>query len=239
MEQEAVEYMLFLKKNTTELRKLGSDWGLTEDEINGCITEALLQVNVSSEIDVNSKKNMARKIWSHILFLVKIPIYTLLFMVGLLVLVTIVCTLHEPTDKFFTRKLAPHGYSIFRFIRLATLPLHRIANVTSMAPFMHQSYVITTPHLRGIARIITFISQSPVMTPPPHTHTHTDGYSPVLCPPPPGANLIKTWSTLKLEADMADIAIRRSGFNQIVLGASPSKHTWGCGWGYQKSLIRF
>ena len=131
MEQEAVEYMLFLKQNTSELRKLGSDWGLTEDEINGCITEALSQVNGSTVIDANSKKNVARNIWRYILLLIKIPIYTFLLMVGLLILVTIACTLHEPTDKFMARNLAPYGYSIFRYIRLATLPLHRIANITS------------------------------------------------------------------------------------------------------------
>ena len=133
MEQEAVEYMLFLKQNTSELRKLGSDWGLTEDEITGCITEALSQVNGATVIDANSKKNVARSIWRYFLLLIKIPIYTFLLMVGLLILVNVVCSFHEPSDQYVTKALAPYGYDIFRYIRLATLPLHRIANITSMA----------------------------------------------------------------------------------------------------------
>lgn len=132
MEQEAVEYMLYLKQNTSDLKKLGSDWGLTEDEINACITEALSRVKIPSRVNVNSKKNVARKIWSYILFMMKIPIYTFLFMAALLVVITTVCTFYEPADKYLTRTMAPHGYAVFRYIRIATLPLHSVLNLTSM-----------------------------------------------------------------------------------------------------------
>lgn len=131
MEQEAVDYMLFLKQNASELRKLGSDWGMTDEEINGCIDEALSQVKSASKLKKSSTKNKARTIWSYILFMMKIPVYTILLVISLFLLVTIVSTVHEPTDKFISKVLQPLGYDIFRLIRIATLPIHRVANITS------------------------------------------------------------------------------------------------------------
>ena len=132
MEQEGVEYMLFLKQNASELRKLGSDWGMTEEEINHCINEALLQVKDQSEIRGNTTKNWARKIWSYILFMVKVPFYTAVVIFSLFGLVMIMSTVHEPTDHLISKTLQPYSYDIFRFMRLVTLPVHRIANITSM-----------------------------------------------------------------------------------------------------------
>ena len=156
MEQEAVDYMLFLKQNASELRKLGSDWGMTDEEINGCIDEALSQVKSASKLKKNSTKNKARTIWSYILFMMKIPVYTILLVISLFLLVTIVSTVHEPTDKFISKVLQPLGYDIFRLIRIATLPIHRVANITSMLSI----YLLAYLYLSISIQLSIFIVQS-------------------------------------------------------------------------------
>ena len=136
MDQEAVEYILFLKQNASELRKLGSDWGMTHEEINDCINKVLSQEKNASEIQKNSTKNWARTIWSYILFMVKIPVYTVLIIFSLICLLFVATSIHEPTDNFISKAMQPHGYEIFRLLRLVTLPVHRIANITSMHTFV-------------------------------------------------------------------------------------------------------
>jgi hypothetical protein len=61
MDAEAVEFMHYLKRNVAELKRLGSQWEMSTDEINSCIDKALENEEDLPEDQTNKIK--PREIW--------------------------------------------------------------------------------------------------------------------------------------------------------------------------------
>ncbi|VDI55335.1 Hypothetical predicted protein [Mytilus galloprovincialis] len=129
MDTEAVEFMFFLKRNVSELKRLGSEWGMTTDEINACIDKAL-----ENEADFpreNENRITAMEIWLRFSQGVKVMFKVILITFTVLFCVFMLASYHEATGNYVMKVLQPYGYDVFRAIRLATLPLHKMVNITS------------------------------------------------------------------------------------------------------------
>ena len=128
MDAEAVEFMLYLKRNVAELKRLGSQWEMSTDEINSCIDKALENEEDLPEDQTNKIK--PREIWLKfchgIKFLFKVFGIIMAVLFGMLILVSY----HESSGNFVGKVLQPYGYPIFRLVRLATLPIHNMMNIT-------------------------------------------------------------------------------------------------------------
>lgn len=128
MDTEAVEFMFFLKRNVSELKRLGSEWGMTTDEINACIDKAL-----ENEADFpreNENRITAMEIWLRFSQGVKVMFKVILITFTVLFCVFMLASYHEATGNYVMKVLQPYGYDVFRAIRLATLPLHKMVNIT-------------------------------------------------------------------------------------------------------------
>lgn len=123
------ECLLYLRENIDELRRLGEQWGLSTDEINTCIDKSLRGIDDRGYSEVSTKNN-ARRTWCSVRKFLAICSKTCLVLVLLLALLFGVAYNHEPTAHFIGKTLHPHAYGIFRFLRLATLPLHKMTNIT-------------------------------------------------------------------------------------------------------------
>ncbi|KAL3841355.1 hypothetical protein ACJMK2_019513 [Sinanodonta woodiana] len=130
MDREVNEYIFFLKENVSELQRLGKEWGMADEEINRCIDKALENSTVSTKNQTKSGKNYGRKAWIYIRLVLRASLYSVLTMIALLSGILILTSLHKPTERYVGKTLEPYGYTIFRFIRLATLPFHQIFRIT-------------------------------------------------------------------------------------------------------------
>lgn len=129
MEASTVEYMLHLRQNASLLRKEAREWGFTEKQINQCIEEALRDSDNLHEL-ANSPKNLMRTCWHYFRVTVNVMLLTVAVATTLLIGLTILTTYHEPTEEYVSNVLQPYGYQIFRTLRLVTLPVHKMFNVT-------------------------------------------------------------------------------------------------------------
>lgn len=129
MDTEVVEFMLFLKRNASELKRQGSACGMTAEEIDACIDKALENEDEARKEQAN--RTIPLEIW--ITFCAGVKLVFKIFMVIVIVLFAgfMLMSFHEPTGNYIGKVLQPYGYGIFRFVRLATLPLHKILNLTS------------------------------------------------------------------------------------------------------------
>ncbi|KAK3580885.1 hypothetical protein CHS0354_008170 [Potamilus streckersoni] len=132
MDREVNDYILFLKENVSELQRLGKEWGMEDEEINRCIDKALENSPVSPKNQTKSGKNYGRKAWIYIRLLLKAALCSICTIIVLLSGILILTSMHKPTERFVGKTLEPYGYMIFRFIRLATLPLHQILKITKL-----------------------------------------------------------------------------------------------------------
>ena len=127
----AAEDLVFLRNSAAELRNLGADWGLSEEEITKCIENALSRINKNQQAKLQkSQKNVARKWWRYFLVAVKAPIYLFISCLVLVAAVLAVTNISETADKVISHALQPYGYGILRAVRLASLPIHQISNLT-------------------------------------------------------------------------------------------------------------
>lgn len=124
------EYLVYLKENARELRNLGKQWGMTEEEIDNCVTEALSMAE-NTEVLKKSSKNRARKCWSYFLFLLKIHLTLCLLLILLFGSIYVATFYHEPTQRAVVKILMPYSYEIMRFVRLTAVPLHGMFNISS------------------------------------------------------------------------------------------------------------
>lgn len=125
------EYLVYLKENAVELRKLGKQWGMTEDEIDSCVSEALSMTGNEKELK-KSGKNKARKCWSYFLFLLKLHLAVSFLLIVLIGAIYVAMQFHEPTQHAVVKALMPYSYEIMRFVRLAAVPLHGMFNISSL-----------------------------------------------------------------------------------------------------------
>ena len=130
------EYLVYLKENAKELRQLGKKWGMTEEEIDNCVTEALSLTENKEELK-KSPKNKARKCWSYFLFLIKIQLALGLLLFVLFGGIYTAALYHEPTQRAVLKVFMPYSYEIMRAVRLAAVPLHGMFNITSMFVFLY------------------------------------------------------------------------------------------------------
>lgn len=128
------EYLVFLKENAKELRKLGKKWGMTEEEIDNCVTEALSMTENQDKLS-KSPKNKARKCWSYFLVFMKVQLVLGLLLIGILGAVYVTASYHEPTERALVKIVMPYSYNIMRFVRLAAVPLHKMFNISSKRVF--------------------------------------------------------------------------------------------------------
>ncbi|XP_045175505.2 uncharacterized protein LOC123536402 [Mercenaria mercenaria] len=125
------EYLVYLKENANELRQLGKKWGMTEEEINSCVTEALSMTENKEELK-KSPKNKARKCWSYFLFALKFQLAFCLLVFVLIAGIYITASYHEPTQRAVIKVIMPYSYEIMRLVRLAAVPLHGMFNISSL-----------------------------------------------------------------------------------------------------------
>ncbi|KAJ8299571.1 hypothetical protein KUTeg_023631 [Tegillarca granosa] len=142
--QDLAEYLMYLKENVSELRKFGKEWGMTDEEINSCIDDVL--VNKEDENPpCRSNKTQARKLWSWFCFCVKVWFGFVLVITGIGIFGYLLLSFHEPSEAFISKTLQPYGYDIFRFVRLATLPIHKMTNITQ---YYDAECIIDNPFFR-------------------------------------------------------------------------------------------
>ncbi|XP_033752400.1 uncharacterized protein LOC117336127 [Pecten maximus] len=129
MDAEVTAHIEFLRNNVSTLRSLGKEWGMDDEEVNSCIDEVIAN-RTDKDIFKPTIKSTGRDIWSLIRFSIK-------FWLVIFVLICIFCTTlffvvsyNSDAESFISRTLQPFGYDIFRYVRLSTLPLHDMFNIT-------------------------------------------------------------------------------------------------------------
>ncbi|XP_062591182.1 uncharacterized protein LOC134252697 [Saccostrea cucullata] len=130
MDPASLEYVEQLQQNVAELHQLGREWGMTDDEMSDCI-ERVLREN-ENVIVSPPRKSTARRIWRCIGYT---PVVVSCLILGVLILFagsSLLFVVFPSAEHYMSGKLQPYGYTIFRTIRLATLPLHRYFNITSL-----------------------------------------------------------------------------------------------------------
>ncbi|KAL5007344.1 hypothetical protein ScPMuIL_016150 [Solemya velum] len=138
------ECLLYLRQNIVELKRLGEEWGLSADEINKCIDKSLGQIEEQDSSAVFPKNN-ARYVWCSFRRCLAFCFKTCLLLSVLLVLLCGCAYAHQPTGHFIGKFLHPHAYDIFRFLRLATLPLHKVTNITY---YYDSECIVQNPYFR-------------------------------------------------------------------------------------------
>ncbi|XP_069132600.1 uncharacterized protein [Argopecten irradians] len=129
MDAEVIAHIEFLKNNVSMLRNLGKEWGMENEEINSCIEEVIAN-RTDKTIFKPTIKSTGRDIWSVIRFSVKfwLIVFGLIFVCCASLFVVV--SYNSDAENFISRSLQPFGYDIFRYVRLSTLPLHDMFNIT-------------------------------------------------------------------------------------------------------------
>ena len=130
MDGDVHSYLSFLRQNVSELHQLGKEWGMTEAEISDCVERALQDEPKTPIKETNM--SVARKIWHWIRVGLKWFFLSVALLLTLFTVLYVVSIFHVPTEMYITGFLQPYGYTIFRAVRLATLPFHDYFNITSM-----------------------------------------------------------------------------------------------------------
>lgn len=136
MDAEVMEYLDLLKNNVSELCSLGKQWGMTEAEVSSCINEVIDKSGYIPETRVTTK-SVCRKIWWTIRCSRKIGFVMLMILwiaICVVGLVMAVSSYNEDVGNVISKTLQPYGYDIFRYLRLAALPLHGVFNITRKTP---------------------------------------------------------------------------------------------------------
>ncbi|XP_060075054.1 uncharacterized protein LOC132554763 [Ylistrum balloti] len=162
MDAEVLQHVEFLRNNVSALRSLGKEWGMKEEEINSCIDEVIANSTDKEKLEP-TLTSTGRQIWSLIRFSFK-------FWLVILFLISITCTslyfvtsYNSDVESFISRTLQPFGYDIFRYVRLITLPLHDMFNITEFydAECIVENPYFTEPEIscvycEGTTSLITF-----------------------------------------------------------------------------------
>ncbi|KAK7486388.1 hypothetical protein BaRGS_00022312, partial [Batillaria attramentaria] len=130
MEREVAETLACFRKNVSELRRLGKEWGLSDTEIEECVHRALsadVKQPLGSKTEVSpstTPKSTARKTWPKRVFL---TVAGVVLVIGAQALQDETVVLH--VKKLFKSvwDLYQLEYPVFRVIRLITVPLHAYA----------------------------------------------------------------------------------------------------------------
>uniref|UniRef100_A0A8W8NP38 Uncharacterized protein n=1 Tax=Magallana gigas TaxID=29159 RepID=A0A8W8NP38_MAGGI len=127
MDSCVLEYVQVLQQNVAELHQMGKEWGMTEEEMSACIERVLKEDEnvVVTPPPTFTLRRILRRVPMAIFFLF---VTILAIACGTLVLFYV----YPPAENYVSGALQPYGYTIFRAVRLATLPLHRYFNITSL-----------------------------------------------------------------------------------------------------------
>uniref|UniRef100_A0A194AM26 Uncharacterized protein n=1 Tax=Pinctada fucata TaxID=50426 RepID=A0A194AM26_PINFU len=140
METDVIAYAAFLRQNVSELQRLGKEWGMTEKEISSCIERALQEEPPKPAEE--SKMSVARMIWHWIRVGLRWCFRIAAVIIILFISVYMLTVFHPPAEHYISGALQPYGYALFRFVRMATLPLHDHFNITN---FYDSECVVENP----------------------------------------------------------------------------------------------
>ena len=124
-----MDYVHQLQQNVAELHQMGKEWGMSEEEMSACIERALKEdenIVVTPPPTFTLRRIMRCMGYIPIAFFF-LFVAIMVFVCGILLLFFV----FPSVEMYVSGALQPHGYTIFRGIRLATLPLHRYFNITS------------------------------------------------------------------------------------------------------------
>ncbi|XP_050409714.1 uncharacterized protein LOC126824515 isoform X2 [Patella vulgata] len=128
-----------VRRDVTELRQLGEQWGLTNLEINSCISYAFKKkLTIVTNENIAKKLNLKNKC-SKIGFAFRVLIAFAILNFGFTVMVIKTGYLSGIAE----RVLQPYRYCIMRVVRLASLPLHEKYNIS---PYHNQECLIENPY---------------------------------------------------------------------------------------------
>ncbi|XP_076465883.1 bombesin receptor-activated protein C6orf89 homolog [Babylonia areolata] len=130
MDKEVAETLAYFSKHAFELRQLGKQWGLSEEEIEECIDKAMsinpkdLPAPETTSSSSTKLKFAARKSWP--------KVRVCLWFVGAMIVLVGLGALAMQNDEIDHRVgqiLQPVFYPFFRYLRLATISLHERINL--------------------------------------------------------------------------------------------------------------
>ncbi|KAK7116071.1 uncharacterized protein [Littorina saxatilis] len=130
MDKEVAETLAYFRDNAADLRQLGKEWGLSENEIKECIERAMsvdpkdLPRPETTASRTTRLKFAARRSWPKIRILLWIAgVLAVLIGIGALALQ------NDEIDHRFSQLVNPLLYPITRGLRLVTVPLHDMFNL--------------------------------------------------------------------------------------------------------------
>ncbi|OWF34609.1 hypothetical protein KP79_PYT24781 [Mizuhopecten yessoensis] len=129
MDAEVLGHIEFLRNNVSALRSLGKEWGLENEEIESCIDEVIANSNDKAKVKPTITST-GRNIWSLIRFSIKFWLVVFVLICASCTCLFLVASYNNDVESFVSRTLQPYGYDIFRYVRLAGLPLHDLFNIT-------------------------------------------------------------------------------------------------------------
>ncbi len=137
--KEKAEYYKNIAQKVETLFTVGQTWGLTEEEVDLCIKTAILTPvaelkQSSAEIPHSLHKNSCSSVLIKLLCIcwccIKSAICCLGMVIGVILAFYTLMTWHPETDRFLGRIANPYTYQMYRFFRLATLPLTQSFHLT-------------------------------------------------------------------------------------------------------------
>ncbi|KAL8570765.1 hypothetical protein ACOMHN_006915 [Nucella lapillus] len=143
MDKEVAETLAYFSQNAFELRQLGKEWGLNEEEIEECIERAMsidakdLPAPEKNLASTTKLKFAARRTWPKLRILLWI-IGGFIVMVGLGAL----AMQNEQIDHRVSQIMQPFVYPFFRYLRLTTVSLH---DTIDMYDSFHEECVVSNP----------------------------------------------------------------------------------------------
>ena len=147
MDASTVEYLLYLRENASQLREEAKGLGFTEDQIKECIEEALKECDIHTDSNiVNSPKNITRKCFYYFRVLVKTSLAIIGVLIAIWTCLMLMVSYNEATGKFFSNAIQPYGYEIFRAVRLVTLPIHDMLNITGELMYIRQKQILLSAY---------------------------------------------------------------------------------------------
>ena len=126
IDRDVAETLECFRENASDLKKLGKDWGLNDEDIKECIQRAFSvdPKDLPQGSRMTRLKYFARKWWPRLRVLLRV--------VGVMVILVSVGTQalqNERIDQRVGQLMRPLLYPIFRTLRLAATPLHDIFNM--------------------------------------------------------------------------------------------------------------
>lgn len=129
MDTKEAEILLYFRENVADLKILGKQWGLTGDDINTCIENAMAadigQITPkSTSIRV---KFVGRRLW--MMMRSTTAILKFACILAVIMVVSTIVLRNEKVYGYAAQLTSPLLYHVFWYSRLVTLPAHDIVDV--------------------------------------------------------------------------------------------------------------